>query len=176
MRFLAVGLVASLVLGALFVVPARTQTESLTDEEIALVQANCQTVKNTLNQLHASDALLRVNRGQAYESILTKLMERFNSRMASNGLDNKAMLTVTDDYRDSLTDFRYDYQMYEEQLAATIKMDCQAHPEEFHFAIEDAREKRAQVHSDVQALYRAMEDYDSVIDDFMLNYKMGEAR
>ena len=171
-RLISTVSVAGLLLGLVAVPPVNAQVEGLSDEQIALVQENCQTVKTTLNQLHASDALLRVNRGQVYESILTRLIQRFNTRLSNNDFDNRAMVTITDKYQQSLNSFRLDYQVYEEQLSATIKMDCQAKPEEFHFAIEDARAKRAQVHEDVQALYRTMEDYDSVVDDFLLSYQM----
>lgn len=161
-------LVAPLAFGAL--VRAQT-TDGLSDSEIELIRLNCQSSKNTLNQLHASDALLRVNRGQVYESILTRLMERFSDRLDSNGLDNKATTTVASSYSRELDKFRTDYKAYEEQLSLAIKIDCQQNPEDYHYAIEDAREKRNVVHQDVENLHRYMDDYEQAVKDFLLDYK-----
>jgi len=142
----------------------------LTDEQLARISANCLTIKSSLNQLHASDALLRVNRGQIYESMGTKLMDSFNSRLGSNSLDNKGLTAVTDSYQTALTTFRNDYRTYEQQLAATIRIDCSTQPASFHDSLENARTKREKVHTDVLRLHQYIDDYRSTVNDFMLNF------
>ncbi|MFZ1301208.1 MAG: hypothetical protein WAQ27_01345, partial [Candidatus Microsaccharimonas sp.] len=84
------------------------QSTALTTEQIEHIRSNCVSIKSTLNQLHVSDALLRVNRGQMYESMANKLMSPFNSRLSNNGLDAKATSLVTTSYRSSLDTFRAD--------------------------------------------------------------------
>ena len=139
--------------------------EDLTPDQAARVKAN------SLSQLHASDALLRVNRGQVYESMATKLMDTFNDRLAGNRLDNKAMTTVTSNYRSALTTFRADYIAYEQKLSEAIKIDCTTQPNTFHAALEDARTLRTKVHDDVVRLHRIIDDYRSSVSDFLLNYE-----
>ena len=147
------------------------QAEDLSPDQMERVKANCVSIKNSLNQLHASDALLRVNRGQVYEAMSTKLMDAFNDRLGSNRLDNKAMTTVTSNYRTALNAFRSDYIAYEQKLSETIRIDCATQPNTFHNALLEARALRVQVHEDVIKLHRIVDDYRSAVSDFLLNYE-----
>lgn len=143
----------------------------LTDEQRARVVSNCTTIKNTLNQLRASDALLRVNRGQSYETLSSRLMDTFNARLSGNGLDAKGMLSVTSTYDANLAAFRTAYQSYERQLVAAIRIDCAKEPDAFHAAIADARTKRGAVHTQVLKLHQSIDDYKTVVTDFYEDYK-----
>jgi len=143
----------------------------LSDEQKTRIQANCLSIKGSLNQLHASDALLRVNRGQIYELVGTKLMNNFNSRLGNNGLDNKGLVSVASQYQTAMTTFRSDYQVYERQLAAAIKIDCTKDPVGFHIALEAARTKRAVVYTDIKRMNQYIDDYRSAVNDFMLNFE-----
>lgn len=149
----------------------KAQANDLTPDQVQQVKANCVSIKNSLNQLHASDALLRVNRGQVYESMATKLMDNFNNRLSINSLDNKAMTTVTSNYRTALNNFRSDYIAYEQKLSAAIRIDCVAQPNSFHATILEARKLRQTVHDDVIKLHRLIDDYRSSVGDFLLNYE-----
>ncbi len=150
---------------------AHAQSTALTPEQIEHIRSNCTSVKSTLNQLHASDALLRVNRGQVYESMASKLMDPFNSRLSNNRLDSKATSAVTTSYRTALDSFRTDYQDYEQKLSSAIRIDCFNQPELFHNTIEQARVNRNKVHDDVIRLHRYIDDYRSAVGDFLLNYE-----
>lgn len=145
--------------------------EDLSNDQIARIQSNCLSIKGSLAQLHASDALLRVNRGQLYESIGTKLMDSFNGRLSNNGLDNKGLVTVSTNYQEALATFRNDYQIYEQQLSAAIKVDCTKNPTSFHQALLDARTKRSTVHDDIIKMNQYIDDYRSAVSDFMLNFE-----
>jgi hypothetical protein len=171
-RILFVALVSLLSVGLLIPFASTSaQADDLTPEQTQRVKANCVSIKSSLSQLHASDALLRVNRGQVYEAMSTKLMDTFNSRLASNSLDNKAMVTVTDNYRKALDTFRTDYIAYEQKLAAAIRIDCVSQPNTFHTTVQDARKLRKTVHEDVLKLHRFIDDYRSSVGDFLLNFE-----
>jgi len=146
-------------------------SESLTDEVRQRIVANCVPIKNTLARLHASDALLRVNRGQVYESLGSRVMDTFNARLSNNRLDNKAMTTISSQYRTALTKFRTDYISYEQKLSEALRIDCASQPDRFYAATAEARTLRATVHEDVQKLHRVMDDYSSSVGDFLLNYE-----
>jgi len=147
-----------------------SHAEDLSDDQISRIKANCLSIKGSLNQLHASDALLRVNRGQIYESVGTKLMASFSNRLNNNGLDNKGLVVVTNQYQSALTTFRENYQTYEQQLSATIRIDCTREPVAFHNALQDARKDREIVHTDVTRLNQYIDDYRSAVNDFMINF------
>ncbi len=170
-RFL-LGCVAALFVAASFASLVRAQAvPAITDEQRQRITTNCVTIKSTLAQLHASDALLRVNRGQVYESVASKLMDTFNGRLNANRLDNKAMTTVTSQYRSALNTFRADYIAYEQQLSEALKIDCVERPEDFYQAVSQARSLRSTVHDDVTKLHRVMDDYKSSVGDFLVNYQ-----
>lgn len=142
----------------------------MTDAQISRIRSNCVSAKNTLNQLHASDALLRVNRGQIYESMTTKLMSRFNSRVDVNNLNSKDLVSVTNAYGGTLGNFRIDYQSYEEQLSTALKIDCTKEPVAFYDAVASARTKRSQVHDDVVALHQFISDYGTTFNTFATEF------
>ena len=171
-RIIFVALASLLTVGLLLpLTGSSASAEDLTPDQASRVKANCVSIKNSLSQLHASDALLRVNRGQVYESMAAKLMDTFNDRLAGNRLDNKAMTTVTANYRSALTTFRTDYIAYEQKLSEAIRIDCPAQPNTFHAALEQARTLRSKVHDDVVRLHRVIDDYRSSVNDFLLNYE-----
>ncbi|HEY8992986.1 MAG TPA: hypothetical protein VIM37_04025 [Candidatus Microsaccharimonas sp.] len=167
-RLVVFGLIAVALLP--FFAIQNSHAEDLSSDQTGRIQANCLSIKGSLNQLHASDALLRVNRGQIYESVGTKLMSSFNSRLSNNSLDNKGLVVVTNQYQTALTTFRSDYQAYEQQLSATIRIDCSKEPTNFHNALLDARVKRDIVHTDVTHLNQYIDDYRSAVNDFMINF------
>ncbi len=171
-RIIFVALASLLTIGLLLPLTANSAyAEDLTPDQAARVKSNCVSIKNSLSQLHASDALLRVNRGQVYESMAAKLMNNFNDRLSSNRLDNKAMTTVTTDYRSALNTFRSDYISYEQKLSEAIRIDCTSQPNTFHSALEEARVLRTKVHEDVLRLHRLIDDYRSSVSGFLLNYE-----
>lgn len=170
---LRVSLLAFVIIAAslLWVGSARAiASADLSDEQLGRIQANCLSIKGSLNQLHATDGLLRVNRGQLYESLGTKLMNNFNSRLGNNGLDNKGLIAVTQGYKNAQTTFINDYISYEQQLSSVIRIDCAKDPKPFHDGVESARVKRAAVHTDVVRLHKYIDDYRSAVSDFMLNF------
>lgn len=149
---------------------ASAQNETLSDHQIELIKSNCVTTKNTLNQLHASDGLLRVNRGQIYESMLTKLMDRFNSRLATNNFGNGNLVLSAGNYKYMLDKFRTDYKAYEEQLSMALSINCSTQPSDFYYSVVSAREKRLLVHSDVTNLNNYIDRYKSDVLQFEKDY------
>lgn len=145
------------------------QQPPMTDAQINRIRTNCTTAKNTLTRLHVSDALLRVNRGQLYDSITNKLMNSFDSRVGSNNLDASGFITITNSYNSTLTNFRSHYQTYEEQLSAALKIDCIKEPVSFYDSVASARAKRAQVHSDVVSLNQSIDAYQAAFTTFATN-------
>jgi hypothetical protein len=171
-RLLSLPLLAAAVsLSWVTIVDAQSTSVVLTPEEEDRIRANCVSLKSTLNQLHASDALLRVNRGQIYESMASNLMDRFNTRLGSNNLDREGMLTVTSAYRTALTKFRTDYIVYEQKLSQALRMDCESEPSSFYNTTQNVRELRGTVHEDVGKLHRLIDDYRSSVGDFLVNYE-----
>lgn len=151
-------------------IPAYAQS-TLTDEQRDRIKANCLSIKNTLTQLRASDALLRINRGQVYEAMGTKLMDRFNARLGGNAFDARGLTTLTKGYDDRLALFRVHYEDYARQLGDVIKIDCTKDPDAFHLAVGNARTKRQVLHEDVLRLHTYIDDYRSSVNDFRTDFE-----
>ena len=171
-RLVSTVLVLTIVSAAVFIgVRQASAQTTLTDAQREAIRTNCVSIKNTLNQLKVSDALLRVNRGQVYESMRSKLMDRFNGRLESKSLDNRGVVVVTGSYASTLEAFRVNYVTYERQLATTLRIDCSEDPDSFRAALQLAREKRTVVHEDVKRLHQLIDDYRNAAADFRLNFE-----
>lgn len=159
--------------------PVNAESVSMTDAQLGHVRANCTTIKNSLNQLHASDALMRVNRGQLYEAISSKLMQRFSNRVTSNQLDSSSLISIDSSYKIALTTFRDDYITYEKALSLAIGTDCQKQTSEFIANIEKASQARLVLHGDVEKLNSLIDEYGvkfTVIKEQVLGINGGVSR
>lgn len=165
------GLFIAAIFGSCLVSIASADDGAISDQQIQLIKDNCLSAKNTLTQLHSSDALLRVNMGQSYESVSTKLMVRFNNRLANNNISNSNLVGVTNSFNLVLDTFRLDYISYEEQLTVALGVDCQKQPVSFYDAVATARNNRQLIHADIQRLNQYLEQYQSEFTTFQKDYK-----
>jgi len=165
-RMIIFSLILVACFSALSFLNVSAQNTVINSQQTEQIRSNCASTKNTLNQLHASDALLRVNRGQAYESVLTKLLDKFNSRVSNNKMSNAGLTSVTNDYVTALDTFRLDYKTYEEHLSAAIDIDCSKEPVTFYDAVLLARTERDKVHTDVIRLNQLIDKYQVSLNQF----------
>jgi hypothetical protein len=138
----------------------------MTEEHIERIRANCVEAQSVLRRLHASDGLLRVNRGQLYELLSTKLMAPMNGRIAFNKLDSMGLVAITADYERQLDTFRLEYKEYEEAMSATLEMDCTNQPVAFYDKVNETREKRKKVNEATKVLHKTIADYRGSFDEF----------
>ncbi|HEY5695783.1 MAG TPA: hypothetical protein VIQ80_03030 [Candidatus Saccharimonadales bacterium] len=170
-------LIASSVLAALIVGAAALHsltvlaTTPMTEAHIERIRSSCVEAQSTLSQLHATDALLRVNRGQLYESMSTKLMEPFDSRLALNNYNTADLVSVASTYDHQLTDFRTKYQQYEESMSDTLKINCRNQPVAFYDSVTATRDKRENVHQSALLLHKLINDYQQAVEAFAKNFK-----
>lgn len=137
----------------------KAESKKLTSAESAYISSSCTPIMNKINQLHVSDALMRVNRGQLYETTLTKLMISFDKRLQNNNVDSSVTSQITSSFSSQLDTFRKDYISYEEQLSSTIKVGCSSDPQSFVDNLEKSRQLRAIVYADVQKLNMYIDNY-----------------
>jgi len=170
---LSIFIVSSLLMSAAIYpsIVSAEDTVIMSDEQLTQIRNRCSEVQSTLSRVHANDALLRVNRGQVYERLSTKLMVPLNSRIAVNRLNGNSLLSVTSSYEQHLGDFRSRYQAYEEQLSATMKIDCKNQPAKFYDSLQNAREKRQSVNESAEGLAKDISDYKQAFDDFAQPYR-----
>lgn len=161
--FALVSIVTISSLGLFSSVHAQTVTP-MSGEQTERIRSNCTDAQASLSRLHASDALLRVNRGQLYESLLTKLMAPFNGRASANRLDSATLITITGDFERELNQFRVSYISYEESLSSILAMNCTSQPVVFYNAVNDSRAKREVVHVHTKNLEKMLISYQTTFE------------
>ncbi len=157
---------ASLLLITGPIVRAEDQVVILDDAQIKRIRTNCLDVQSTLERVHASDALARVNLGQRYENISTKLMAPLNSRIAFNRLDNVELTKTTVEFNTELDNFRTLYQQYEQTMLRAIQLKCRDQPVSFYDTITLSREHRLAVHESVVKLGGLLKQYGTQFETF----------
>lgn len=154
---------------------AAQEGQPMTDAQVDRIKTNCADALSTIQQLHASDGPLYVNRVQLYDSISTKLMSRFNSRLVLNKLDAAALVKVTSQYDKALSEFRSHYKQYDEQMGATVLINCRKQPVTFYDAAKKARVLREAVHGDVLAMHDLIGNYQKEFDVFYQQFRTNPA-
>lgn len=149
---------------------------SLSEAHLEKIRMNCVEARSTLNRLHASDGLMRVNRGQLYEAISTKLMAPLNSRLVLNRIEPGDLLTLAGTFDQQLKDFRSSYQQYEVAMSRLLVVDCTKEPAQFYTNLIDARLKRQATHDANEALQTTIGDFGREFSTFSANYKKEPVR
>lgn len=158
-----VSLVAALVVFLMAPVVS-AEAVPLTDRHIQVIKANCLNAQNSIQQLLRTEAVTRVNRGRAYESI-SRLFVALNSRVALNKLDAPELTAATTQMERRFTAFKEDYSAYEDALAATAKLQCADQPVTFYDSLTNARELRAKVAADIKAINEMLDVYQNGVNE-----------
>lgn len=138
------------------------QTESANG--IDSIKANCQDIRGNLSRLHHSDAILRVNTGQAYNDLSSRLMARMNGRLAVNKIDASDLVSLTSRFEKGRSLFSSRYNEYESALAALLKIDCKNQPTDFYAQFNIARDARLKLSSSVRELNDIIAEYGTKVE------------
>ena len=165
-------------LGMLLVAVAASQAAqaqaALSETHIERIRQNCVTAQTALSQIHASDALLRVNRGSLYENISDKLMAPLNSRIALSRLEGLRMASIALEYDRRLDAFRVNYKQYEETMSRTLKINCAEKPVEFYESVTQTRQERRRLHENTRTITALLLDYKTGFEDFAKRFEERE--
>ncbi len=141
------------------------QTEP--DKRIELLTANCANIQSTISQLRTSDALLRVNIGQAYNGISAQLMSRLNSRLAINRIDSSEFTEITSRFEGERKQFSQNYSDYEGKLSSLAKADCRKNPVNYYAKLSSARDARMQLAVTTKTLEGIMGEYQVAVEKLL---------
>lgn len=147
--------------------PAHAQESSeVTSEQITHIRNNCPTAIATLNQIHANDAPVYVNRNQAYFSISDKLIARLNSRLALNRFDTASLVKISNEYATALTQFRAAYKRYDDSMKDLVRMNCVRQPVGFYDKVAESRTLRVNVQQSIKKLHTKIDEYRTAVETF----------
>ena len=146
-------------------------SSDITPEVVARIRARCVENQAALNRLHQTDAFLRSNRGNLYQTISGKLMVPMNRRLASNQLDGGALLSITSDYNAEYNRFFQAYVDYDNALSKVLDTDCDRQPVSFYTALIDAREKRVALSQSNVKIKDYIRQYGATFAEFKTNFE-----
>lgn len=144
--------------------------------QLRLVRGQCQSVRSILQRIQHNDALLRVNAGQAYNTISTNLIAKLNSRLALAQIDSSRMVVIARDYEEARKTFTQQYNEYESNLTTLVKTDCADKPDEFYAQLIKTRDARRQVSESVATMGKLAADYRVAVEQLKMKLSGGGNR
>lgn len=164
-RIIGIGIVVAALLGVgaigMRTVGAASDVSNvITDQQIAVIRSQCGDIQATLNRIHESDKVLRVNKGYAYKAImLDKLMTPLNQRIAANQIDGGKLGKITAQFSQTFERFDKAYSAYERNLSAAIKIDCTRQPSAFYDQVLLAYQSRKDLYKNDTELISLAKEY-----------------
>lgn len=134
-----------LVLGFVFSVNAVAISEG---QKVVIVE-KCDTIKDSLRNVQRFDARTRVFFGSHYETVLSKFITPLNLRLVENNMSEANLLENQNDYSVAKGNFVADYISYQQGLEELVAMNCKDEPERFYEKLNDVREKRAKMGTNI---------------------------
>ncbi|MEK7620927.1 MAG: hypothetical protein AAB395_01065 [Patescibacteria group bacterium] len=133
----------------------------LSPEKESIIKQTCVSAQTVLQRIQHNDAATRVNRGQGYETIVSRLMVPLNTRTTSNGYNDSAPLLIdtTKNFQQALENFKEDYESYDNSVSAALRIKCQDKPADFYGYLEDARSERQKVSNGITNLAGLIGEY-----------------
>lgn len=161
MRILCSIFGACLFLAVATYIPKVGAQEDISPEALTIIRQNCVSAQVALQQVQYNDAATRVNRGQGYESLLSRLIIPFNTRVTSNGYNDSAanLTTTTNKYQTALSNFKKHYDSYDDAVTDALHVKCQEKPADFYHSLVEARKQRSNIANDVASLSQLIEEY-----------------
>lgn len=138
---------------------------SLSSNERKRLVQRCVSAQSRLSAIRAKAALSTDKRRQTYHNI-TALVTGMVARLNAQGVTTDEVQKPLQNIQNKMTKFESDYASYQNALDDARLLDCQANPEGFKAALEDARAQRKSLLVAMQDIHElALTDLrDSLID------------
>ena len=137
-----------------------------TESQLTKITSECSAIKTHLGKLRSNDALIRVNLGQNYETMASKVMANFNLRVVSNKLNGAAMVEKTAEFNENFNYFRDNYYIYERELTKLTNIDCQKSPTDFYAQLERVRYYRHELNFNTSMMSKIATEYYEDLEEF----------
>lgn len=123
------------------------------------ISTNCDTIKQTIQQLTRADSKTRVYLGSAYENALTNFIVPLNLRLTKNNKPNATLTSVQSKFADKRQAFNTTYTNYMKQVEDLLAIDCKSSPEDFYEKLQTARASRATLQQTTLELNSLLHDH-----------------
>ena len=131
----------------------------LNADQKGAISTNCDTIKQTIQQLTRADSKTRVYLGSAYENALTNFIVPLNLRLNKNNKPNATLTSVQSKFADKRQAFNATYTNYMKQVEDLLAINCKTSPEDFYEKLQAARASRATLQQTTLELNSLLHDH-----------------
>ena len=146
--------VVSVVIGA-----APASAVELDADQKGAISTNCETIKQSIQQLTRADSKTRVYLGGAYEKALTNFIVPLNLRLTKNNTPNAGLTSIQSKFAEKRQAFNSAYTNYMKQTEDLLAIDCKSEPEDFYEKLQTARASRATLQQTTLELNSLLHDH-----------------
>lgn len=141
--------------------PVLAQSAAVSTDAAAVdkIRSNCAAVRLVVRRIHTNDMLVRVNVGQSYNVISSKLMARFNSRAVLSQVDSTELVRLANDFEKMRKTFNSNFNTYESALTKLMRINCEEDSARFYDKLVEAREARAELRGNTQTMNELIVQY-----------------
>lgn len=154
-----VGIIALGALVGVLTTGSPVMAVDLSADQKGAISTNCDTIKQTIQQLTRSDSKTRVYLGGAYENTLTNFIIPLNLRLTKNNKPNSTLTSIQSKFAEKRQNFNNTYTNYMKQVEGLLAIDCKAEPEDFYGQLQVARASRANLQQTTLELNSLLHDH-----------------
>ena len=143
-----------------------SSAKKATERQEQKIIRECTSIKNQISRLRSNDALTRVNLGQNYEVISSRLMANLNTRIVSSKLNGSELVAISAEFSENINYFRENYQIYERELTKLSQMNCSKDAGKFYDQLEIIRYYRGELNFNTTKLHEIAEEYQEALERF----------
>lgn len=147
---LAVSAIATTAVATTFTVNA--DSDKYSDDQLALIQQHCSTVRITLQQLQVADSNTRSYLSGIYLNATNNFLTPLNVRLVRNNITAPNLVDSQAEFVAARDQFSAAYLTYARSLDALLKTDCYNNPEQFMDQLAITRHDRSSVEYHVNRL------------------------
>ncbi|MBQ3430296.1 hypothetical protein IJG21_02635 [Candidatus Saccharibacteria bacterium] len=134
-------------------------------EKIARITQYCETIKSNFKRLAVSDSKTRTYYGGIYETVSSKYITPLNLRLIKNNYSLSDFIELQSSFISARSKFSSDFIDYSKSLEELSVFDCKNNPSEFYEKLNQTREKRAVLRTDIETLNSLFKTHVSLVKD-----------
>lgn len=143
------GLIFHCIILMLFCQVCVPTADAVSEEKLQTISTHCEKIRESLRLVQREDSVVRTHLGPYYNTVLEKFMKPLNLRLVENNISEQRLFNNQQSFATTQNQFRDDYRAYQDALGDLVAMDCKNEPEKFYAKLEETREKRKVVATEV---------------------------
>lgn len=128
-------------------------------DQKGVISTNCDTIKQSIQQLTRADSKTRVYLGSSYENALTNFIIPLNLRLTKNNKPSAGLTSIQSKFAEKRQVFNDTYTDYMKQVEDLLAIDCRVEPEVFYEQLTKARASRATLQKTTLELNSLLHDH-----------------